>query len=600
MRTILSLFFCLTMLMVAAQQKKETTYTAEYKIIDSLILKERLTKTAIDKINQLYKKAVAEKQEAEQIKALVYKADLENEITEEGFNNTINIFKGALKKTNSGVMQAVLHTIIAKKYNDYYTKQKWTLLSRKNWNSQSFKDSIEMQFDAANQNAKALQSIDISDYSVVVLGGSEPLKNYSLFHLLIAEQIQYYSNELGNDGTKENNEKIIKLYESIFQIHPTEQHNNIIARFKLDLLVWEKQNQLIKEEAFLTELKKYTHPAYASFIKASSWFLIANTVAEKGKQYHALNDTANQYELVKALAIIEEAKTNVDSSHFKTSGLQDLANEIKNKQIWVEVEKINETQKPFRAYLSYKNTDTLFLRVFKVPFNFQLKFNTTTNQLKELTIQKKVQEQAIPLIQTNDYQTHFTEIKIDPIQQGNYIILTSTGKDFNLSADKIGYIHFSVSDWIYYKDNNYYFIRDYSTGKPINQAEVKIFETKYDYKTSITSTQLIQQTQTNENGQFSIPQKLNGNTQIEINKKKSQLIFSEYEYRYQEYNNEQNEKNNYEQNNRRIYFFTDRSIYRPGQLVQFKGIALTRDYDTKHSKVIANKKPVKIYLLNTN
>ncbi|OYY09150.1 MAG: hypothetical protein B7Y66_09315, partial [Sphingobacteriia bacterium 35-36-14] len=86
------------MLMVAAQQKKETTYTAEYKIIDSLILKERLTKTAIDKINQLYKKAVAEKQEAEQIKALVYKADLENEITEEGFNNTINIFKGALKK----------------------------------------------------------------------------------------------------------------------------------------------------------------------------------------------------------------------------------------------------------------------------------------------------------------------------------------------------------------------------------------------------------------------------------------------------------------------------------------------------------------------
>lgn len=586
--------------MVAAQQKKETTYTAEYKIIDSLILKERLTKTAIDKINQLYKKAVAEKQEAEQIKALVYKADLENEITEEGFINTIQIFKTALKKTNSKVMEAVIHTIIAKKYNDYYNNQRWTLLSKKNWNSQSFKDSIEMHFNAAIKYSKEIQSVYIDNYSAVILGGSAPLKNYSLYHLLIAEQIQYYSSELGNDGTKENNEKILKLYESIFQIHPIEPKNNIVARFKLDLLVWKKQNELIKEDAYLLELKNYTHSEYTSSIKASAWFLIANTVAEKGKNYHALNDTANQFELVKALEIIEEAKTNVDSSHFKTSGLQDLANEIKNKQIWVEVEKINETQKPFRAYLSYKNTDTLFLRVFKVPFNFQLKFNTTTNQLKELTIQKKVQEQAIPLIQTNDYQTHFTEIKIDPIQQGNYIILTSTGKDFNLSADKIGYIHFSVSDWIYYKDNNYYFIRDYSTGKPINQAEVKIFETKYDYKTSITSTQLIQQTQTNENGQFSIPQKLNGNTQIEINKKKSQLIFSEYEYRYQEYNNEQNEKNNYEQNNRRIYFFTDRSIYRPGQLVQFKGIALTRDYDTKHSKVIANKKPVKIYLLNTN
>ena len=38
--------------------------------------------------------------------------------------------------------------------------------------------------------------------------------------------------------------------------------------------------------------------------------------------------------------------------------------------------------------------------------------------------------------------------------------------------------------WVYFKDNNHYFIRDYSTGKPINQADVKIFETKYDYKTS--------------------------------------------------------------------------------------------------------------------
>jgi hypothetical protein len=588
------------MLMVAAQQKKETTYTAEYKIIDSLILKERLTKTAIDKINQLYKKAVAEKQEAEQIKALVYKADLENEITEEGFNNTMSIFKGALKKANSPVMQAVIHSIIAKKYNDYYTKQKWTLLSRKNWNSNAFKDSIEMHFKAALVHSKALQAIYIDHYSAVVLGGSEPPKNYSLYHLLIAEQIQYYSNDLGNDGSNENKEKITKLYDAIFQIHQNEQRNNIVARFKLDLLVWKKENQLIKEEELLIELKNYTHSEYHSSIKATAWFLIANIYAEKGRKYQALSDTTHQFELVKAINIIEQAGKEIDTTHYKTSGLLDLGNEIKSKQIWMEIEKINETQKPFRAYLSYKNTDTLFLKVFKVNANFNLKTNSSTNQLKELTKQKLVQEQAIPLLQAKDYQTHYTEIKIDPLPQGNYIVLSSTGKDFNLAVNKIGYMHFTVADWVYFKDNSHYFIREYATGKPVEQAQVKIFETKYDYKTSITSTQLIQQTQTNENGQFSIPQKLNGNTQIEINKKKSQLIFSEYEYRYQEYNNEQNEKNNYEQNNRRIYFFTDRSIYRPGQVVQFKGIAITKDYDTKFSKVVEEQKPVKIYLTNAN
>ena len=600
MRIILSLFFCLSILIGEAQQSKESTYTAAYKIIDSLILKERLTKTAIDKIDQLYKKAVTEKQEAEQIKALVYKADLENEITEEGFNNTITIFKVALKKSSSSVMQSVIHTIIAKKYNDYYTKQKWTLLSRKNWNSDAFKDSIEMHFKAANVYSKALQAIHIDNYSAVVLGGSEPLKNYSLYHLLIAEQIQYYSNELGNDGSRENKEKIAGLYEAIFQFHQNEKWSNLVARFKLDLLSWQKENELIKEEAFLLELNNYIQPEYISSIKAAAWFLIANTIAEKGKRYHALNNTTHQFELVKAISIIEQAFKKIDTTDYKTSGLLDLANEIKRKQIWMEIEKINETKKPFRAYLSYKNTDTLFLKVFKVNANFTLKTNSTTNQLKELKNQELVQEQAIPLLQAKDYQTHFTEIKIDPLLQGNYIVLTSTGKDFNLNSNKIGYIHFAVAEWVYFKDNNHYFIRDYATGKPINQAQVKIFETKYDYKTVTTNTLLIHQTQTNENGQFSIPEKLNGNTQIEINKKKSQLIITEYEYRYQEYNNQPNERINYEQNNRRVYFFTDRSIYRPGQLVQFKGIALTKDYDTKFSKIVEEKNPVKIYLTNAN
>ena len=234
MRRILSLLICLSFLIAEAQESKETAYLNAYKIIDSLILKERLTKSAIDKVDQLYKKAVVENQEAEQIKALVYKADLENEITEDGFNNSIKIFKEALKKAKSPVMQSVIHTILAKKYNDYYTKQKWTLLNKKNGSRNAFTDSIEMHFEAAMTNAKAIQSVYIDQYSAVVLGGSEPLKNYSLYHLLIAEQIQYYSNDLGNDGSKENKEKITGLYDAIFQIHQNEQWNNICLLYTSD------------------------------------------------------------------------------------------------------------------------------------------------------------------------------------------------------------------------------------------------------------------------------------------------------------------------------------------------------------------------------
>ena len=73
-----------------------------------------------------------------------------------------------------------------------------------------------MHFAEANKHAKALQTIYIYDYAAVALDGSEPLKNYSLYHLFVAEQIQFYSNDLGNDGTKENESKMPKLVFNYF------------------------------------------------------------------------------------------------------------------------------------------------------------------------------------------------------------------------------------------------------------------------------------------------------------------------------------------------------------------------------------------------
>ena len=119
----------------------------------------------------------------------------------------------------------------------------------------------------------------------------------------------------------------------MFQLHQQEQRNNIVARFKLDLLTWKKDNQLIKEETFLSELNNYTHPEYQSSIKSAAWFLIANTYAEKGRNYQALKDTTNQFELVKALEIIQQAAKEINTTDYKTSGLLDLANQIKSKEI---------------------------------------------------------------------------------------------------------------------------------------------------------------------------------------------------------------------------------------------------------------------------
>jgi uncharacterized protein YfaS (alpha-2-macroglobulin family) len=75
----------------------------------------------------------------------------------------------------------------------------------------------------------------------------------------------------------------------------------------------------------------------------------------------------------------------------------------------------------------------------------------------------------------------------------------------------------------------------------------------------------------------------------------------DYEYLYTRYNADEanTTTDEFEQKNARIYFFTDRSIYRPGQTVYFKGIGVTKNAATRKSTPITGK-TVKVYLQDVN
>lgn len=601
MRVTFLIILSLVMAIAHGQTSNQPSYKAAYKIIDSLILKEQLIKTAIEKVDQLYKKAVTEKQEAEQIKALIYKAELENEVTEEGFNNTKLIFNNALSKANSDLLKAVIHTIIAKKYIEYYNNQRWILLSRKNWNLQAYKDSINWHFKAANQMAKALQGVNLDTYSPIISGGSELLPNYSLYHVFISEQIEYRTNELGNDDTKENQDSINQLYQAIFQLHEKDSNNHIAARFYLNYLDWKKQWNQLSESDYVLALNKYTNNNYLPSVRAAAWFKIANSLVESGGNFDALTDTTNQYDLKKALSIIQTAKKDISPIHLKHAGLNDLENRILQKIINLEIEKTNEPDQPFRAYVQYKNTDTLYYEIFKINPGFQIPANYNEAQIAFIKLQPKVVSGSVALPKTDDHQLHYTEIKFDGLKQGQYLLLASSHPrlEFNIN-NPIGYLMFGVSDWVYFKDQNKYFIRTYDQGLAVNNARVKIFETDRFNNDTKKNQQPIHQTITDNNGTFEKPKGTKGSIRIEVANKKSALYINEYEYSYENINNSIKEKEAFEQNNQRVFFFTDRSIYRPGQIVQFKGLAVTRDYETKQSKLIQSNLPFKIYLINAN
>ncbi|HEV3251132.1 MAG TPA: MG2 domain-containing protein, partial [Puia sp.] len=217
----------------------------------------------------------------------------------------------------------------------------------------------------------------------------------------------------------------------------------------------------------------------------------------------------------------------------------------------------------------------------------------------------KTFDQSLP--DTKDYQKHAVEIKVDSIPLGEYALLASANLDFSLENNPSAVQFLHISSISYINKGEDYFVLDRETGKPLQRTNVQIWYTYYDNRQKKYLQRQGENFFTGKNGYFRlIPSKTkNNNTlRIELTRANDHLFLDE-ETSYNDYNSDQEEnlpstnKEKYEKNNLKIFFFTDRSIYRPGQTVNFKGIMVTRDFETKQFKIIP-RFSTRIFLINAN
>ena len=113
---IRSIFILLALFTFSATMgQTPTNYEAKWKEVDDLLNNRGLVKTAIAEIQKIYDLAIKEKQEPQQIKALIYLSTLEEDLDEEGETKGIIQLENELKNTKAPVTQ-ILHSILAGKY----------------------------------------------------------------------------------------------------------------------------------------------------------------------------------------------------------------------------------------------------------------------------------------------------------------------------------------------------------------------------------------------------------------------------------------------------------------------------------------------------
>ncbi|MEO8172779.1 MAG: alpha-2-macroglobulin family protein [Sediminibacterium sp.] len=261
----------------------------------------------------------------------------------------------------------------------------------------------------------------------------------------------------------------------------------------------------------------------------------------------------------------------------------------------------NLPDKPFRSLVTYRNVETLFARIIRVD-NYENARDALNTEFWRSMARRKIYKsfiQKLPFT-NDDHQAHSTEIKIDALPIGQYALLTSSSEDFNDTLDKMGVQFFTVSNISYVQNKTDFFVLRRDNGKPIPNATINIIKSTYDGKQSRWIDEKVEERTSDRNGFFSYAMpRYTYNISLQISKANDKLDLRQRDQLYNEYDPPNSDEDAYEKN-RRIFFYTDRGIYRPGQTVFFKGIAITTDFKTKLSKLYTSKKSVKVYLRDAN
>ncbi|MEO5998558.1 MAG: alpha-2-macroglobulin family protein [Chitinophagaceae bacterium] len=629
-------------------QNNEKKYDSLWKKVESLANKKGLTQSALIEVDKIYLTAKKEKKVGQLIKALLYQLTLretleENDVRASGIT--------ALEKeinTSTEPVSSILNSILAEKYLFYFQQHRWQLYGRTEtlnfkkddvatWSVTDFHKKISSLYLASITNKKLLQQTKLEPYDAIIIKGNARYLRPTMFDLLAHRALNYFRSDereiakpayafeikdeklflpavefstlnIVTGDSLSLHHKALLICQDLLTFHAADARPD--ALIDADIIRIEIVHQFAvmenKETLYATALDQLfsKYPLEPAAAKAA--WLLAQWHVNKATSYDPLKDTSNRYEYIQALNICEKIIKQNQQSEGKSNCLS-LINQVHRKELNLQTEKVNIPNQPFRTFVSFRNFTKLYLRIIPLTGDLQkqLKNRYDENYWKQLISLPPTRNWNQSFPSTNDYQRHNAEIKIDALPVGAYVLLASVNENYSLEKNPLAVQLFHVSNISYVNNGNDYFMLDRDNGKPLAKAAVQLWFNIYDFNQRKDVLSKGQQVITDNNGFVHLPVQKNANEnnlQLEVHYRNDRLFMNDYQYRVFRGENENTSSNNkeaFEKEKARVFFFLDRSIYRPGQTVYFKGIAITEDFETRKTKVLSTYKSL-VKLLNAN
>ncbi len=589
-------------------------------------IQQQLPQTAIAELEPIIQAALEAKDYAEATKAIAMKISLEGTI--QGNKPEERITR--LQATMAGLpdeMRPTMETILAHWYWDFFQQNQWRFMRRtataqppgddiNSWDLKRILAEIDKHFTAALRDEQALRQIPIEKFDKLLTKGTMPdATRPTLYDFLAYEALSFYTAgeqagrmaqdafvlqadsaifapaaeflawQVESPDADSPTLKAIRLYQRLMTLHQQDPDPTALAEADFARLSFGYQEAAGEEKA-----ARYKG-ALQRFVE--QWARLPISARAREAWARVLQD---ERELVEARRV---ALVGWDTFPDTPGGnlCYNLIQEIEGKEFQVGIERVWNNPWP-TIEIQYRNLTQAHFRAVRYDWEKLLAQEdyspgTVTETLrKELVSRKPDLAWSHDLPPTDDYLSATETFTVpDTIEPGFYILLASPRDDFAEQNNIVLASEFWVSPLaIVLRTGGAAtqadgFVLDADTGAPVAGAQVRTWvRTRTGRRYRWTEGKA---TRTDKDGLFQVSDKTNESFVVLVQHGKHALATGAERYAYRNYE----DPSPYE----RTVFFTDRSLYRPGQTIQYKGICVSVDPQKDKYATQSNKSVVVVF-----
>lgn len=610
----LFLLLCIFSMTVFAQQSLNENYAKQWAIANTFI-EEQLPESAMKMLQNIYLQAEKEANETQMLKAKMSIFSVEISKDAERTPVLLSDFEQHISKISDKALQAIAYNLLAEMYFQIFENARWEISERTNlvdvlpadineWSKQHFANKVLLCLQKSFEHSQLLLQTKALQYSDLMLEGEDSRTlQPTVYDLLLDRTLALLQDDLFAKGTYDA--RLFSVYNEFVsyvdgldaktdvQVWPLQllaqrlkmgaSNSNANAHLYADI----KRLNYVK--TLLDDKEAYANALTHLAIKYADNPLVVEVLY---LQVQALLESNNHENVIKAHAICQSAITKF-SEYSRISILKNIVLLIESSTMQMTNNDIVARNKALEIELEHKNIQNVKINVYRINDDMLTFHNSQSNRHNDTTSLKRayLKTYNFSLNKKRAFEVANTKINLPTPEFGIFEIEVLDAKTDSVLTKQ----YYRVTDMSLLTHRSDEKTMEVAvlhrvSGRPVSNALVKVYNNVW----TGGAYQIVYITEhtTDKNGFASIELPENHANYVFFVSNANDKAFSNenysYYYRQRYFDNVAVE---------RVNVFSDRAIYRPGQMLYFKAIAYS--YGRENNVVLPNKKlDVKLFDAN--